>query len=105
MVQLPYFQIQAQTQVLYASSIPETQDQPTTITNYYLQRINGSDTSFTSPVFIRSDKQLQIYPTTTFQSLLQEWIRYTYVSSSDGYAISYIVTQQEIIEVQTLTKD
>ena len=79
----------ANTSAYTAGSIPETQDQPTTLTNYYLQRINGTDTSFTSPVFIRSDDQIQIYPTATFQSLLQEWIRYTAVSSSDGYSISY----------------
>jgi len=79
----------ANTGAYTAGSIPETQDQPTTLTNYYLQRINGTDTSFTSPVFIRSDDQIQIYPTATFQSLLQEWIRYTAASSSDGYSISY----------------
>jgi len=79
----------ANTGAYTAGSIPETQDQPTTLTNYYLQIINGTDTSFTSPVFIRSDDQIQIYPTATFQSLLQEWIRYTAVSSSDGYSISY----------------
>ena len=79
----------ANTSAYTAGSIPETLDQPTTLTNYYLQRINGTDTSFTSPVFIRSDDQIQIYPTATFQSLLQEWIRYTAASSSDGYAISY----------------
>jgi hypothetical protein len=79
----------ADTSAYTAGSIPETQDQPTTLTNYYLQRINGTDTSFTSPVFIRSDDQIQIYPTATFQSLLQEWIRYTAASSSDGYSISY----------------
>ena len=79
----------ANTSAYTAGSIPETLDQPTTLTNYYLQRINGTDTSFTSPVFIRSDDQIQIYPTATFQSLLQEWIRYTAASSSDGYSISY----------------
>ena len=79
----------ANTSAYTAGSIPETQDQPTTLTNYYLQRIDGTNTSFTSPVFVRSDDQLQIYPTATFQSLLQEWIRYTAASSSDGYAISY----------------
>jgi len=79
----------ANTGAYTAGSIPETQDQPTTLTNYYLQIINGTDTSFTSPVFIRSDDQIQIYPTATFQSLLQEWIRYTAASSSDGYSISY----------------
>ena len=79
----------ANTSAYTSGGIGETLDQPTTLTNYYLQLINGTDTSFTSPVFIRSDDQIQIYPTATFQSLLQEWIRYTAVSSSDGYSISY----------------
>ena len=79
----------ANTSAYTSGGIGETLDQPTTLTNYYLQLINGTNTSFTSPVFIRSDDQIQIYPTATFQSLLQEWIRYTAVSSSDGYSISY----------------
>jgi len=29
------------------------------------------------------------YTTAAFDSLLQEWIRYTAASSSDGYALSY----------------
>ena len=32
---------------------------------------------------------LQEFDTTTFESLIQEWIRYTAASSTDGYAISY----------------
>jgi hypothetical protein len=32
---------------------------------------------------------LQSFPEATFESLIQEWIRYTAVSSSDGYSISY----------------
>ena len=79
----------ANTSAYTSGGIGETLDQPTTLTNYYLQLINGTNTSFTSPVFIRSDDQIQIYPTATFQSLLQEWIRYTAASSSDGYSISY----------------
>lgn len=79
----------ANTSAYTSGGIGETLDQPTTLTNYYLQKIDGTNTSFTSPVFVRSDNQIQIYPTATFQSLLQEWIRYTAVSSSDGYSISY----------------
>ena len=89
LVKTPVFlDTQANTSAYSASSIPETLDQPQTNTNYYLQKINGSDTSYTLPIFIRTDNSLQIYPSTTFQSLLSEWIRYT-ASSSDGYAISY----------------
>ena len=79
----------ADTSLYTASGIPETQDQPTTITNYYLHRVNGSDTSYTLPLLIDSSDQLQTYPEATFESLTQEWIRYTAASSTDGYSISY----------------
>ena len=79
----------ADTSAYSAGSIPETKDQPTTITNYYLQKIDGSDTSYTAPLFIDGSNNLQTFADATFESLLQEWIRYTAVSSSDGYSISY----------------
>ena len=81
----------ADTSLYTAGGIGETLDQPTTITNYYLHRIDGSDTSYTSPFYINASNHLQEYDTTTFESLLQEWIRYTAASSTDGYAISYSI--------------
>jgi len=72
-----------------AGGINETQDQPTTITNYYLYTVDGSDTSYTAPFFINASNNLQIFAEATFESLIQEWIRYTAASSTDGYAISY----------------
>ena len=69
--------------------VGEIIDQPTTITNYYLHRITGSDTSYTLPMFITTTNQTQSYPEATFESLLQEWIRYTATSSGDGYEINY----------------
>ena len=72
-----------------AGGIGETQDQPTTITNYYLYTVDGSDTSYTAPFFINGSNNLQVYADATFESLIQEWIRYTAASSTDGYAISY----------------
>ena len=72
-----------------AGSIPETRDQPTTITNYYLHKITGADTSYTAPFFIDSNNNLRQFADADFEALLQEWMRYTSVSSSDGYAISY----------------
>ena len=74
-----------------AGGIGETQDQPTTITNYYLYTVNGSDTSYTAPLFIESSNNLQTYPDATFESLMQEWIKYTAVSSADGYSFAYNV--------------
>ena len=81
----------ANTSAYTASGIPETQDQPTTINSYYLHRINGGDNTFVEPVFIDSGDNIKEYLETDFESLMQEWIRYTAVSSSDGYSISYNV--------------
>jgi len=79
----------ADTAAYTAGGIPETLDQSTTITNYYLFRINGSDTSYTPPMFVRGDNDLQVMPDATFEALAKEWIRHTAAQSADGYAISY----------------
>ena len=86
-----YSDTRADTSAYTAGGIGETLDQPTTITNYYLHRVNGSNTSYTAPFFITASNNLQEFSTTTFNSLLQEWIRYTAASSTDGYAISYSI--------------
>ena len=64
----------ADTSAYTAGSIPETLDQPTTITNYYLHRIDGSNTSYTSPVFIEGSNNLQEFATATFETLLSEFL-------------------------------
>jgi len=79
----------ANTGAYTAGGIPETLDQPTTITNYYLHRVNGSAPSFTLPYYIDGSNHVHQYTSATFDSLLQEWIRYTAASSADGYSISY----------------
>ena len=71
------------------SASGETLDQPTTITNFYLQQIDGSDTSYTNPFFINSGNNLQEFSPTTFKSLMQGWIRKTAADSSDGFKITY----------------
>jgi hypothetical protein len=80
---------QADTSLYTADSIGETLDQPKNVTSYYLFKVNGSDTSFTAPLFVEGSNNLQTYPDATFKSLMQEWIRYTAVSSADGYSLSY----------------
>jgi len=79
----------ADTSLYTAGGIPETLDQPTTITNYYLHRVNGSAPSFTLPYYINASNNIQQFTSATFNSLVQEWIRYTAASSADGYSISY----------------
>lgn len=84
-----FLNTEADTAAYSAASIPEATDQPTTITSYYLQRVDGSDTSYTVPFYINASNHLQEFDSSTFESLLQEWIRYTAASSTDGYSISY----------------
>jgi hypothetical protein len=86
-----YSDTRADTTLYTAGGISETLDQPTTITSYYLHSINGSDTSYTVPFYINASNNLQEYDATAFENLLQEWIRYTAASSTDGYAISYSI--------------
>ena len=82
---------QADTSLYTAGGIAETLDQPTTLTNFYLHQITGSDTSYTLPMFVDASNNIQQYPEATFETLMQEWIRYTAVSSTDGYSLSYNV--------------
>ena len=79
----------ANTGAYSAGSIPETQDQPTNITSYYLHKITGSDTSYTLPMSIDANNNLRVFAETDWESLIQEWIRYTAVSSADGYSLAY----------------
>ena len=67
----------------------EQLDQPTTITSYYLQRIDGSDNAYINPMFINAGNDIQEYSGTNFKSLLQGWIRKTAADSTDGYKITY----------------
>ena len=82
---------EADTSLYTAGGIGETLDQPKTVTSFYLHRIAGSDTSYTLPISIDASNNLQSFPEATFESLFQEWIRYTAVSSTDGYSLSYNV--------------
>ena len=84
-----FIDTRADTSLYTAGSIPETLDQPKTIQNYYLQRINGVDNSYTLPVKIRSDNDLQIYPETDFETMIKNMITDTAKNSSNGYKITY----------------
>lgn len=82
----------ADTSAYSASTIGDhSLDNPTTITSYYLQRVNGSDTSYTVPFYINASNHLQEFNSATFESLLQGWIRYTAASSTDGYRLTYTI--------------
>jgi len=75
----------ANTGAYTAGGIGETQDQPTTITNYYLFRTNqGSAPSFTEPLQINGDNDLQSYSTANFDAILLAEIRHHTVNTSGG---------------------
>jgi len=80
---------QADTSAYSSGGIGETLDQPTTLSSFYLHKLTGSDTSYTTPISIDGSSNLKEFATATFESLLQEWIRHTAVSSTDGYKITY----------------
>ena len=84
-----FIDTRADTSAYSAGSIPETQDQPTTIQNYYLQRIDGTDASYTEPYFLDGSNNIQEFTTANFDALLQAWIKSTAAGSTDGFAISY----------------
>ena len=84
-----FIDTRADTSAYSAGSIPETQDPPTPILNYYLQRINGTDASYTEPYFLDGSNNIQEFTTANFDALLLSWIKATAAGSTDGYAISY----------------
>ena len=77
----------ADTSAYTAGGIPETLDQPTTIANYYLHQIAGSDTSYTAPL-INDGGDLKTIPDADFETILQTGIRHM-ATSEVGYRISY----------------
>jgi len=85
-----YSDTRANPDLYTAANIPEAQDQPTTITNYYLFRTNsGSAVSYSKPVFIRNaDNNLQEYSTANFDAIMKNCIRHV-ASKVTGKRIRY----------------
>ena len=83
----------ANTGAYTAGSIPETLDQPTTITNYYLHRRNAVDpvwANLKTPLYINGDNDLQQFAEGTFDTLFQNWMREIASEDTSGtYRISY----------------
>lgn len=74
-----------------AGGIGETQDQPTTITNYYLFQTNQTvATSFQSPLQITSGNDLQIYADANLDAMLLAEMRHHTVNTT-GSRITYSI--------------
>ena len=82
----------ADTSVYSAAGIPETLDQPTTITNYFLHRRDGTDnTPSRIPLFVNSGNNLQELAARDITTLGGAWLRFTAAHDPGGYKISYNV--------------
>jgi hypothetical protein len=80
----------ADTDAYTAAGITETQDQPTTITNYYLHQIDGALVNpSVVPTFIDTNNDLKQYSVANIGDLMGEQVRYQVVSSSAGYTLRY----------------
>jgi hypothetical protein len=80
----------ANTGAYSAGEIYETLDQPTTISNFYLHRLNGAASSYTAPLFITSSGHLQAYSTGTFETLVQNFVKHA-ATSITGLRIRYSI--------------
>jgi hypothetical protein len=67
----------------------EAVDQPTTIQNYYLHRIDGNNQSTKTPLYVTAGNDLREYVTADFNTLIGNALKYTAGSSADGYKITY----------------
>ena len=80
----------ADTSLYQAGEIPETLDQPQTVTNYYLHTIDGVLTAPSNPpIYIDASNNLKQYSTAEIGTLMAEFVRDQVVNSSTGYQISY----------------
>jgi hypothetical protein len=75
-----------------AGGITETQDQPTTVTNYYLHRNTGSSVSYSAtPMYIDASQNLKEYTSAEFDAIMKEVIRYSTVNSGDSCRLRYYI--------------
>ena len=73
-----------------SGGIGETQDQPSTINNYYLKKnIISSPSLSVLPLKIRGDNDIQEFTLADVQSIANELIRIETINSSSGYKIRY----------------
>ena len=73
-----------------ASGIGETQDQPQTITNYYLHVVNGEiPTSYNTPLYADSNNDLKQYSTAELGDTMGAFVRDQVATSTTGYKLTY----------------
>ena len=67
----------------------EALDQPTTLQNYYLHRIDGNNQSTLTPLYITAGNDLREYVIADFNTLIGNALKNTAAVSVDGYKITY----------------
>ena len=84
-----FLDTRANTAAYSAAGIPETVDQPTTITSYFLHRRDGADsTPDRNLLLINGDNDLQEGATADMKTLIGNWIRYD-AANTNGQKITY----------------
>ena len=88
-----FIDTRANTGAYSSGGIPETLDQPTTITNYYLHRRNAVDpvwANLKTPLYIDGSNDLNQYAEGAFDTLYQNWMREIASEDTSGaYRIAY----------------
>ena len=82
----------ANTGAYSAGSIPEATDQPQTVEGYYLQKNEYEAepvTSMTLPLKIDGNSNLQEYPRADLGTMLNNFMGYTAINSTDGYTLRF----------------
>lgn len=82
----------ADTTLYSAAGIPETVDQPITITDYYLHQVNGAATAPTLtqvPLYADSNNNIKQYSETEIGNILADYIRKEAATSVLGNSIDY----------------
>ena len=80
----------ADTSAYSSGGIPETLDQPSTVTSFFLHRRDASaNTPSRMPVVVNDQNDFQQMSTTTIDNILGDWLRFTAAHSADGYKITY----------------
>jgi len=80
----------ADTTLYTAASIPEAIDQPTTITNYYLHKIDGSAVTLSQvPLYADGSNNIKQFSQVEIAALLSNYIRSEAAASVSGNSITY----------------
>ena len=64
-------------------------DNPTTIQNYYLHKIDGNNQSTKAPLYVTAGNDLREYVTADWNTLIGNALKYTAAASVDGFKITY----------------